>query len=144
MISGTESQTCNFKCEHCTERFLDRRALTWHEKKAHNVIRNTQNSDKAIFCEHCGQSFPTLHKLSVHKNMKHLKMETSGNLSAVHHISDMDCIQEIDAIPRIKKINVNSRAQATSEVKCVDCNLIFLNSDGLLRHISELHVTKTE
>ena len=143
-ISGTESQTCNFKCEHCAERFLDRRALTWHEKKAHNVVRNTQNSDKVMFCELCGQSFPTIHKLSVHKNIKHSK-ETGGNINA-HHTQNMDGIQELDANPRIKQINMANSGiiQTTSEVKCVDCNLIFINSDELLRHMSELHVTKTE
>ena len=31
-----------------------------------------------------------------------------------------------------------------SEVKCVDCNLIYINSDELLRHISAVHVNKTE
>lgn len=70
-IQGTESQTCNFKCsqEACQERFLDRRALMWHEKKVHNIMPDS--SSVAIFCEHCGQSFATLHKLSVHKNLKH-------------------------------------------------------------------------
>ena len=123
-FSGTESQTCNFKCEHCTERFLDRRALTWHEKKAHNVIRNTQNSDKVIFCEHCGQSFPTLHKLSVHKSMKHSKQEVTGGV-----------------LPNIDHHGIHVE---NSDLKCVDCNLIFINSDELLRHISAIHVTKTE
>ena len=129
-ISGGESQTCNFKCEHCTERFLDRRALTWHEKKVHNVIRNTQNSDKDIFCEHCGQSYPTLHKLSVHKSMKHAGKETAtGNiLPANMEIGEL--IQQNTCSP--------------SEVKCVDCNLIYINSDELLRHISAVHVNKTE
>ena len=129
-ILGGESQTCNFKCEHCTERFLDRRALTWHEKKVHNVVRNTQNSDKDIFCEHCGQSFPTLHKLSVHKSMKHAGKETAtGNiLPANMEIGEL--IQQNTCSP--------------SEVKCVDCNLIYINSDELLRHISAVHVNKTE
>ena len=68
LITGTEGQTCNFKCERCSERFLDRRALTWHEKKAHNIAPNI---DKFITCELCGQSFETLHKLSVHKSVKH-------------------------------------------------------------------------
>ena len=64
-----------------------------------------------------------------------------------HHTPNMGGIQELDAAnPRIKQTNMGSSGiiQATSEVKCVDCNLIFLNSDELLRHISELHVTKTE
>ena len=68
-IQGTEGQTCNFKCDRCPERFLDRRALTWHEKKAHNIV--APNIDKFITCEHCGQSFQTLHKLTVHKSVKH-------------------------------------------------------------------------
>ena len=68
-IQGTEGQTCNFKCEHCSERFLDRRALTWHQKKAHNIAPIQQ--DKFFTCEMCGQSFQTLHKLAVHKTIKH-------------------------------------------------------------------------
>ena len=71
-IQGTEGQTCNFKCEDCSERFLDRRALNWHQKKAHNISTPT---DKFITCEQCGQSFQTLHKLSVHKSLKHKNSE---------------------------------------------------------------------
>ena len=32
-IQGNKGQTCNFKCEDCSERFLDRRALNCHQKK---------------------------------------------------------------------------------------------------------------
>ena len=71
IINPPERKLTKRTSVHCTERFLDRRARTWHKKRVHNVIRNrnTQNSDKDIFCEHFGQFFPMLHKLSVHKSI---------------------------------------------------------------------------
>jgi KRAB domain-containing zinc finger protein len=42
---GTEEcQPCNFKCESCPERFLDKRALSWHQKKSHNIIQEYENT----------------------------------------------------------------------------------------------------
>ena len=59
----------NFKYKLYTERFLDQRALIKTWKKVHNVVRNSQNSDKDVFYEHCGLSFPMLHISSVDKSI---------------------------------------------------------------------------
>ena len=42
-IEGTKGQTCNFKCEDCNERFLDRRALNCHQKKHVIPVIPSQN-----------------------------------------------------------------------------------------------------
>ena len=42
-IEGTKGQTCNFKCEDCNERFLDRRALNCHKKKHVIPVIPSQN-----------------------------------------------------------------------------------------------------
>ena len=102
-IQGTESQTCYYKCEQkqCNEKFLDRRALIWHEKKAHNIVNNTPQ-DKIIFCEHCGQSFTTMHKLSVHKNLKHSATENS-DVKTNHPLKIESCAEEILSLHHIRQ-----------------------------------------